>query len=84
MAGDDMEIRKALSCELAVPDDMPPTFVWHTFEDKSVDCRNSLELGIAMKEKMKCHLKCTFSKRVDMDLILLMVLKEQKNGLNYF
>ena len=30
MAGDDMEIRKALSCELAVPDDMPPTFVWHT------------------------------------------------------
>ena len=51
MAGNDMEARKALSCELAVPDNMPPTFVWHTFEDKSGDCRNSLEVGIAMKEK---------------------------------
>ena len=83
MAGNDMEARKALSCELAVPDNMPPTFVWHTFEDKSVDCRNSLELGIAMKEK-GIPLKCIFSKKVDMDLILPRVLKEQKNGLNYF
>ena len=51
MAGNDLQVRKALSGELSVPDDMPPTFIWHTFEDKSVDCRNSLELGMALKQK---------------------------------
>jgi acetyl esterase/lipase len=51
LCGDDEEIRKALSCELNVREDMPPTFIWHTFEDKSVDCRNSVELAMALKEK---------------------------------
>lgn len=51
LCGDNKELRNELSCELAVRDNMPPTFIWHTFEDKSVDCRNSLEMGMAMKEK---------------------------------
>lgn len=50
MCGNDTNLRNELSCELAVRKDMPPTFIWHTFEDKSVDCRNSLEMGMAMKE----------------------------------
>ncbi len=47
----DKELLESLSCELNVREDMPPTFLWHTFEDKSVDCRNSLEMGMALKEK---------------------------------
>lgn len=51
LCGDSDELKEKLSGEKAVRDDMPPTFIWHTFEDKSVDCRNSLEMGMAMKEK---------------------------------
>lgn len=51
LCGDSEQLRNELSCELAVRDDMPPTFIWHTFEDGSVDCRNSLAMGFAMKEK---------------------------------
>lgn len=45
------ELEKKLSCEDNVRSDMPPTFIWHTFEDKSVPVRNSLELAISLKEK---------------------------------
>lgn len=51
IAGDNNEVRQALSAELAVPENMPPTFIWHTFEDASVDCRNSLDFCSAMKAK---------------------------------
>jgi acetyl esterase/lipase len=49
MCGDDTNLREQLSAELNVRDDMPPVFLWHTFEDKSVDCRNSLEMAAALK-----------------------------------
>ncbi|MGN1318199.1 MAG: alpha/beta hydrolase [Lachnospirales bacterium] len=51
ISGKDENIKKALSSELCARGDMPPTFMWHTFEDMSVDCRNSLEMAMAMKEK---------------------------------
>ncbi len=51
MCGGNNHVRELLSCELNVREDMPHTFIWHTFEDKSVDCRNSLEFASAMKEK---------------------------------
>lgn len=49
--GDDGELRKALSGEEGVRQDMPPVFMWHTFADASVDCRNSLYMASALKEK---------------------------------
>ena len=55
MAGNDENLRKELSLELSVREDMPPTFIWHTFEDKSVDCRNSIEMAKALKDK-----ECSF------------------------
>ncbi len=51
MCGDNAQLRSLLSCENSVREDMPPVFVWHTVQDKSVDCRNSLEMGMALKEK---------------------------------
>ena len=53
LCGSDDELKYSLSGENYIRDDMPPVFIWHTFEDKSVDCRNSLEMGMAMKEKGK-------------------------------
>ena len=55
MAGDDMEIRKALSCELAVPDDMPPTFCL-LYTSDAADEEDSGDLGgprIHKKKKKK-------------------------------
>lgn len=51
ISGDNDKIKMELSAEENVVDDMPPTFIWHTFEDKAVDCRNSLEFASALKEK---------------------------------
>ncbi len=51
ICGGNEDVRDLLSCELNVREDMPHTFIWHTFEDKSVDCRNSLEFALAMKAK---------------------------------
>ncbi len=51
ISGGNDDLRKPLSAEYSVREDMPPVFIWHTFEDKSVDCRNSLEMGMALKEK---------------------------------
>jgi len=39
------------SCEKNVNSDMPPVFIWHTVEDKSVNVINSIELSKALKEK---------------------------------
>ena len=51
ITGGNKELEKKLSCEDNVRSDMPPTFIWHTFEDKSVPVRNSLELAVSLKEK---------------------------------
>ncbi len=45
------DIKIDFSLENSVREDMPPTFIWHTVGDKSVDCRNSLEMASALKEK---------------------------------
>ncbi len=47
----DEELAKKLSGELSVRDDMPPTFIWHTFADAGVPVENSLLLGCALKKK---------------------------------
>lgn len=45
--GDD-ELRSRLSLEKLVRSDMPPVFIWHTRQDASVPCRNSLILATAL------------------------------------
>lgn len=50
LLGDDLELKKALSLENLVKKNMPPVFMWHTFEDKSVSILNSLEMAKALKE----------------------------------
>lgn len=51
LTDNDEELSRILSCEEHVRDDMPPVFMWHTVEDKSVPLRNSLEMAKALKEK---------------------------------
>ncbi len=46
----DMELRSKLSLEKLVRPDMPPVFLWHTRDDASVPCRNSLILASALEE----------------------------------
>lgn len=46
-----IELFEKLSCEKNVREDMPPVFLWHTFADKSVPVRNSLEMAAALNEK---------------------------------
>lgn len=51
LCGEDMALRQRLSLERLVRPDMPPAFVWHTRNDDTVPCRNSLILAQAMEEK---------------------------------
>ena len=46
----DPVLRQRLSLEKLVRADMPPVFLWHTRQDASVPCRNSLILAQAMEE----------------------------------
>lgn len=48
--GDDA-LRSRLSLEKLVRPDMPPVFLWHTRQDTSVPCRNSLILAQALEEQ---------------------------------
>lgn len=50
LCGTDAPLRQRLSLEKLVRPDMPPAFLWHTREDTSVPCRNSLLLAQAMEE----------------------------------
>ncbi len=50
LCGGDTELRQQLSLEKLVRPDMPPAFLWHTRQDASVPCRNSLLLAEAMEE----------------------------------
>lgn len=46
-----------MSCEDNIREDMPPVFLWHTFADASVDCRNSLVMASKLKENnIPCEL----------------------------
>lgn len=46
----DAALRSRLSLEKLVRPEMPPVFLWHTRQDASVPCRNSLILATAMEE----------------------------------
>lgn len=50
LTGGDAGLRQRLSLEKRVRPDMPPAFLWHTREDTSVPCRNSLILAQALEE----------------------------------
>lgn len=50
LCGGDEALRQRLSLEKLVRADMPPVFMWHTRDDGSVPCRNSLILAQAMEE----------------------------------
>lgn len=49
ISGGDHDLRQRLSLDRLVRPDMPPSFIWHTREDASVPCRNSLILAQAME-----------------------------------
>ncbi len=50
ISGGDEALRRRLSLEKLVRPDMPPVFLWHTRDDASVPCRNSLILSQALEE----------------------------------
>ena len=45
----DPHLRDRLSLDKLVRGDMPPVFLWHTRDDQSVPCRNSLALAQALE-----------------------------------
>lgn len=51
LLGENSDLASFLSLEKNVRDDMPPVFIWHTFEDKSVPVLNSIEMSKSLKEK---------------------------------
>lgn len=51
LIGEKKELISKLSGEMNVREDMPPVFLWHTAEDKSVPVRNSIEMAMALKQK---------------------------------
>ena len=50
ISGGDPGLRQRLSLDRLVRSDMPPAFLWHTRDDASVPCRNSLILAQALEE----------------------------------
>ncbi len=50
LSAGDGELRARLSLDKLVRPDMPPVFLWHTRDDQSVPCRNSLVLAQALDE----------------------------------
>lgn len=51
ISGGDPVLREKLSLDKLVRADMPPVFLWHTRDDQSVPCRNSLILASKLEEK---------------------------------
>jgi len=50
LCGEDVALRSALSLEKRVHKDAPPTFLWHTEEDATVPCGNSVVYAERLKE----------------------------------
>ncbi len=50
LCGGDETLRQTLSLDRLARPDMPPVFLWHTRNDASVPCRNSLLLAAALEE----------------------------------
>lgn len=51
LCGEDRQLWQRLSLDKLARADMPPVFLWHTRDDGSVPCRNSLELARALEER---------------------------------
>lgn len=49
ISGGDSDLAQRLSLDRLVRPDMPPVFLWHTRDDNSVPCRNSLILAAALE-----------------------------------
>lgn len=57
LTGGDEEVKNLLSLDQNVREGMGPVFMWHTFEDASVNCINSLRLAAAFKQNdISCEL----------------------------
>ena len=50
LTGGDAELARKLSGEVSARPDMPPAFLWHTFDDEAVPVENSLGLVARMHE----------------------------------
>lgn len=50
LTGGDKALSDRLSLDKLVRPDMPPVFLWHTRDDESVPCRNSLVLANALEQ----------------------------------
>ncbi len=50
ISGGDPALKARLSLDRLVRPDMPPVFLWHTRDDETVPCRNSLVLAQALEE----------------------------------
>ena len=50
LCGGDLQLRERLSLDKLVRPDMMPVFLWHTRDDGSVPCRNSVLLAAALEE----------------------------------
>lgn len=50
ISGGDAVLRQRLSLDTQVRSDMPPVFLWHTRDDKTVPCRNSIILAQKLDE----------------------------------
>lgn len=50
LCGGDEALRARLSLDALARRDMPPTFLWHTRDDESVPCRNTLILARRLEE----------------------------------
>lgn len=50
LCGDDMLLRNRLSLDALARADMPPVYLWHTRNDETVPCRNSLVLAQRLQE----------------------------------
>jgi acetyl esterase/lipase len=51
LCGEDAGLRQRLSLDRLARPDMPPVYLWHTWDDGTVPCRNSLILAKAAQEK---------------------------------
>ncbi len=51
LLGDQGHLAKSLSGEYNVKENDPPVFIWHTSDDEGVHVANSLNLGVALREK---------------------------------
>ena len=50
LTGGNEALAKELSGEVAARSDMPPAFLWHTFDDEAVPVENALDMAARMRE----------------------------------